>query len=515
MKKQKFLGIEFGSTRIKSVLIDEGANVLAQGSHEWKSTLKDGLWSYSMEEVEQGLQASFADLKKAYQTSFGAPLTEVSAIGVSAMMHGYLAFDRDGNLLVPFRTWQNTNTAQAAEELSALFSFNIPQRWSVSHFYQAVLNGEPHVSKVAHLNTLAGYVHERLTGKRVLGVGDASGMFPLDGSDYNGRMLALMQEKLQEKGVSVSFASLLPQILVAGEEAGKLTEEGAKWLDPTGTLAAGCVLCPPEGDAGTGMIATNSVRPRTANISAGTSGFLMAVLERDLSKPYPEIDVVATPMGAPVAMIHVNNFTSEINAWASLLREAVTLGGGSVKSGEWFDLLYHLAEQGDEDCGGLVGYNFRAGEPIAGVEKGVPLIMQRPEGKLTLANFMKMQLYSALGSLSMGMRLLHEEQIELDSVCGHGGFFKAGKVCMSAMSAAVGAPVTVLQNAGEGGAWGIAILALLTAVGEQNADDFLDRLFASSESVTVDADERELTAFQTFMAQYEAFLAVERLAATR
>ncbi len=507
------LGIEFGSTRIKSVLIDENATVIAGGSFEWQSTLVDGLWSYEMSEVFVGLQSSYARLAEEYKKKTGEDLTEVSAIGISAMMHGYLAFDGEDRLLVPFRTWQNTNTAQAARELSDAFSFNVPQRWSVSHFYQAVLNGEEHVSRVAHLNTLAGYVHFCLTGRKVLGVGDASGMFPMEGGKYNPSMMKRMNEMLCARGMNLDFETLLPEVLVAGEAAGTLTEEGAKRLDPTGMLKAGCPLCPPEGDAGTGMIATNSIRPRTANVSAGTSAFLMAVLEKDLSRAYEEIDMVTTPVGDPVAMIHVNNFTPEINAWTDLFSEVIALAGGDVGRGTLFDRLYEVSASADADLGGLVGYNFRAGEPIAGAESGAPLVARGREGRLTLANFMKAQIYSALGSLSLGMEILYREKVTLDSVCGHGGFFKAGSIPASAMSAAIGAPVSVMANAGEGGAWGVALLALMVALGEKNAERFLDRLFGSAEKITVDASGEEKECFANFMERYRLLLPVERTAA--
>ena len=513
MKKQHIIGIEFGSTRIKSVLIDEGAAVVAQGCYEWKSTLQDGLWTYALEEVWQGLRASFAALRADYRAKTGEELREVAAMGISAMMHGYLAFDEKDCLLVPFRTWQNTNTAEAAKILSEQLCFNIPQRWSVSHFYQAVLNGEPHVKKVAFLTTLAGYVHYCLTGKKVLGVGDASGMFPMEKGAYSPRMLAVVNELLHQKGVITDFGTLLPNILTAGQHGGVLTPEGALLLDPTGGFQAGCVLCPPEGDAGTGMIATNSVAPRTANVSAGTSAFLMAVLEKDLSRPYEEIDVVTTPMGAPVAMIHVNNFTAEINAWTALFDEVMNLGGVQMPKGKLFDSLYRISAEGDRDCGGMMGYNFLAGEPIAGVAAGAPLLTRRPDGRLSLGNLMKTQLYAAVSSLSLGMNILNREQVALDSVCGHGGFFKAGKVSQSVMSAAIGAPVTVMENAGEGGAWGMALLALLTVRGERDITAFLDRLFANAEKSTVAAEERERADFAKFLARYTKILTVERLAA--
>ena len=509
---EKILGIELGSTRIKSVLIDENATVLAVGSYEWENVLTDGLWSYSLDDVERGVQASYASLAADYLSKYGVTLTELSSIGVSAMMHGYLAFDKEDNLLVPFRTWRNTNTASAAGELTELFRFNIPMRWSVSHYYQAVLNREEHVSNVAFLTTLAGYVHYKLTGKKVLGVGDASGMFPIKSGKYDSEMLDKFKLLLSKHGVNGDFEKLLPTVLGAGEDAGSLTSEGALWLDPTGTLSHGAILCPPEGDAGTGMVATNSITPRTANVSAGTSAFLMAVLEKDLDSYYEEIDVVTTPHGAPVAMVHVNNFASEITAWTNLFDEVITLGGTSIDRGELFDKLYKKSLEADSDAGCLMGYNFLAGEPIAGVSSGTPMLMRAPEGRLTLPNFMKMQIYSALGTLAMGCEMLEKENVVIDSVCGHGGFFKTPLVGQSAMSAALKAPVTVLKNAGEGGAWGIAILALFALSADKDLEKFLDRVFLDAERSTVLASDLEKESFAAFMAKYKNGLAVERLA---
>ena len=508
----KILGIELGSTRIKSVLIDGNATVIATGSYEWENTLVDGLWSYSLDEVEQGIQSSYRALADDYSAKFGEPLTELSAIGVSAMMHGYLAFDGEDNLLVPFRTWRNTNTETAARELTDLFKFNVPMRWSVAHYYQAVLDREAHVSDVAFLTTLAGYVHYKLSGKKVLGVGDASGMFPIKDGAYNGEMLDKFKQLLTNNGITADFVTMLPDILSAGECAGTLTAGGALWLDPTGSLAPGCILCPPEGDAGTGMVATNSITPRTANVSAGTSAFLMAVLERDLAGYYEQIDVVTTPHGAPVAMVHVNNFASEITAWTNLFEEVIALGGGNASRGELFDKLYRISADADSDVGGLVGYNFLAGEPIAGVSSGAPLLMRSPEGRLTLPNFMKMQIYSALGTLAIGCEMLGKENVAIDSVCGHGGFFKTPFVGQSAMSAAVKAPVTVMKNAGEGGAFGIALLALLAYTKGQSLEAFLDGIFGDAEKTTVSADESEKRSFAAFMEKYKRGIALERLA---
>lgn len=508
----KILGIELGSTRIKAVLIDEKTAVIADGSHEWENRLIDGLWSYSLESVEEGLRHSFAELKANYEAKYSEPLNEISAIGVSAMMHGYLAFDENDTLLVPFRTWRNTNTEAAADELCELFKFNIPMRWSVSHYYQAILNGEEHVERVAFLTTLAGYVHYKLSGKRVLGVGDASGMFPISDGKYNAEMLAKFNTLIGEKGISTPFESILPEVLSAGEDAGRLTEDGARWLDPTGNLKAGAVLCPPEGDAGTGMVATNSVTPRTANVSAGTSAFLMAVLERELAGYYKEIDVVTTPHGSPVAMVHVNNFASEITAWTNLFEEVIALGGGSISRERLFSALYSKALEGDGECGGILGYNFLSGEPIAGVSSGIPMVARKPGGSFNLSNFMKMHIYSALGSLAMGCEILAKENVALDSVCGHGGFFKTPVVGQSAMSCAVGAPVTVMQNAAEGGAWGIAVLALYRYIGGCGLEQFLNGIFADKEKTTLAATEEEAASFKKFMEEYRKGLAVERLA---
>ncbi len=508
----KILGIELGSTRIKSVLIDEYANVVSQGAYEWENQLVDGLWSYSLEDVEKGLQSSYADLAKNYREKFGEELTEISAIGISAMMHGYLAFDENEKILVPFRTWRNTNTEEAADVLTERFEFNVPMRWSVSHYYQAVLNGEPHVKSVSFLTTLAGYVHYKLTNKKVLGIGDASGMFPIDGKSYDKTMITKFNSLLSENGIDVNFEEILPTVLCAGDDAGILTEEGAKWLDPTGILKSGCLLCPPEGDAGTGMVATNSVTPKTANVSAGTSAFLMAVLEKPLKTYYKEIDIVTTPHASPVAMVHVNNFASEITAWANLFEELLTACGADIGRGRLFDLLYARSADSDEYCGGLVGYNFLAGEPIVGVPSGTPLIARIPDGKLNLANFMKMQIYSALGSLAIGCDILFKENVKIDSVCGHGGFFKSPVIGQSAMSAAIGAPVTVMKNASEGGAWGIALLALFAYTKSCDLEKFLDKIFESVQKTTLSADDTELKFFNAFMDRYKKGLAVEKYA---
>lgn len=507
-----YLGIELGSTRIKSVLIDSETNVVAQGAYEWENVLVDGLWSYSLSSVEQGLQESYADMARDFETRLGKKLTDIESVGISAMMHGYLAFDRNGELLAPFRTWRNTNTEEAADALTEAFGFNIPMRWSVSHYYQAVLNKEEHVPHVTFLTTLAGYVHYRLTGERVLGVGDASGMFPTVGRKYDAEMLAKLDAMLSEKGIDKRFEDILPRILLAGEDAGTLTEEGARFLDPTGALKAGAKTCPPEGDVGTGMVATNSIGEGTANISAGTSAFLMVTLEKPLSSYYKEIDVVASPAGSAVAMVHVNNFTTEITAWANLFEEVISLGNGDINRGRLFDALFSKSMEGSADCGELMGYNFLAGEPVVDVKRGTTLITRSPGGALTLANFMKMQIYSALGALAMGCEILKKEDVKIASVCGHGGFFKAPVVGQSAMSAALGAPVTVMKNAGEGGAWGIAVLALFAALGGGDLDAFLDRVFANADKHTLSASEAEKADFSAFMDKYRKGLEVQRLA---
>ena len=505
---KKILGIELGSTRIKSVLINEKGEVIASGAHDWENQYENGFWTYSLDMVWQGLQASYLDLCKNY----GEKIENLDSIGISAMMHGYLAFDKDDNLLVPFRTWRNTTTAKAQEELTRELNFNMPQRWSGTHFYQAVLNGEKHVNDVEFLTTLAGYVHWRLTGKRVLGVGDAAGMFPTIDDKYDSEKLAIYNALLEKHGVNKKLENLLPTPLMAGMDAGTLTCEGAKLLDPTGTLKCGAPLCPPEGDAGTGMVATNAVKVKTGNVSAGTSAFAMVVLEKPLTRASTEIDVVATPSGKTVAMVHANNFTSEINAWTSLFMEVIELAGGSIKKGPLYDKLYEVSLKSDSDVGALVGYNFLSGEPLVGLERGVPMVARGENARLTLANFMQMQLYSALGAMSIGMEILAEEKVEIEAICGHGGFFKAPFVGANAMSAALGCPITVMKNAGEGGAWGVALLALYRLQNDKPLECFLDNMFDSTEKETTVASSEERAKFASFMKAYKAGLAVERLA---
>lgn len=508
---KQVLGIELGSTRIKAVLIDEKGNSLADGAFEWENRLENGIWTYDLADAVCGLQTAYAALKENYLAKHGKK-PQIDGIGISAMMHGYLAFDKEDRLLVPFRTWRNTVTEQAAEILTRELNFNMPQRWSATHFYQAVLSHEAHVSDVAFFTTLSGYVHWQLTGERVLGVGDASGMFPIADGGYDAETVEKFNALLAKEGLLRNVAELMPRVLLAGEDAGRLTEEGARLLDPSGDLLAGIPLCPPEGDAGTGMVATNSVGAGTGNVSAGTSAFAMLVMERPLSRVYPEIDVVTTPSGNPVAMVHVNNFSNEINAWVNMFYEAIALGGGDVGRGELFEKLFLLSDKSDEKIGGLVGYNFLSGEPIADIKCGRPVFARLPEGEMNLANFMRMQIYSALGSLALGMEILAKEDVEVSAICGHGGFFKTAYIGASAMSAALGAPVTVLKNAGEGGAFGIALLALYGITKQGTLEEFLDGVFAATEKTTVCADERERARFACFMENYRRGLAVAKTA---
>ena len=504
----KVLGIELGSTRIKSVLIDETGKVLAQGAYEWENVLVDGLWSYSLDSVEKGLQASYQDLVKNY----GQPIRTLDAIGVSAMMHGYLAFDKDGELLAPFRTWRNINTSVASKELTETLGVNMPLRWSSTHYYQAVLNGEKHVGEVEYLTTLAGYVHTRLTGKKVLGIGDASGMFPIKDGDYDADMILKYNALLGKHGIHKDIYKLLPKVKKAGEDAGVLTIDGARYLDPTGTLEAGIPLCPPEGDAGTGMVSTNAVRVGTGNVSAGTSAFVMIVMDKPLKNAHEEIDVVATPTGKPVAMVHENNCTPEINAWVSLFHEVVSLSGGTISKGELYERLFLVSKDSDASTGNLYACNFLSGETIADVKDGRPFFLRKPDSLMNLANFMQVQIYSSLACLSLGMKLLADEGVRVESICGHGGFFKTEFVGQNAMSAVLNAPVAVMKNAGEGGAYGIALLALYRTIGEVSLEDFLDEIYKDNDTTTVMASDEEKQKFATFMNRYKLGLYVEKTA---
>ncbi len=512
------LGIELGSTRIKAVLIDEDHRPIASGSHAWENRYENGIWTYSLQDVWAGLQESYRALGNEVLERYGTPLQTIGAIGFSAMMHGYMAFDRDGNLLVPFRTWRNTITGQAAEELTDLFQFNIPQRWSIAHLFQAILNEEPHVQDIRFLTTLAGYVHWKLTGQKVLGVGEASGMFPIDSEsyDYDQHMMELFNGRLEAAKITWSLQDILPQVLVAGDTAGVLGKEGARLLDPSGQLQGGIPLCPPEGDAGTGMVATNSVAERTGNVSAGTSVFAMIVLEKALSKVYPEIDMVTTPTGKPVAMVHSNNCTSDLNAWVDLFQEFTAALGLEIDQARLFEVLYQEALSGDADGGGLLAYNYVSGEHITHLEEGRPLFVRTPESRFTLANFMRVHLFSALGALKIGLDILFEqEQVRIDQVLGHGGFFKTEEVGQRVMAAAMHVPVSVMETAGEGGAWGIALLAaymLHKTEGEPLEDYLTTRVFAAEKGTTIAPDPGDVDGFTAFMARYKEGLAIERAA---
>lgn len=516
---QTALGVEFGSTRIKATLIGPDFAPLAGGAHDWENRLVDGVWSYALEDVESGVQAAFAALMREVKAAYGVPLTRLGAVGVSAMMHGYLAFDKAGRLLVPFRTWRNTMTEREAAELSALFGFNIPQRWSVAHLYRALLEREPHVADLDHIQTLAGYVHETLTGVRAVGVGEASGMFPIDSAacDYDREMLEKFDKKAAGLGLSKPLRELLPGVLTAGEAAGRLTESGARYLDPTGVLQPGALCCPPEGDAGTGMVATNSVSTGTGNVSAGTSIFAMAVLPHPLSKPYPEIDMVTTPAGSPVAMVHCNTCTSDLDAWARLFGDLLETAGAALSKAQLYDLLYQSALAGDADCGGLLNFNYFAGEPVTGLDSGCPLFLRPAESRLTLPNFMRAQIFSALATLRIGMDILFEqENLTLTRLCGHGGLFKTPVVGQKLLAGALHTPVTVLSTAGEGGAWGAALLAafaLWKAPGEPLETFLQTRVFGENAGETVAPEAQDERGFNAFLQRYRAALPVEKQAA--
>ena len=512
------LGIEFGSTRIKAVLIDEENNPIASGAHGWENRLENNIWTYSQDDIWNGLRDCYAKLKQDVKEQYGETLNTIGAIGFSGMMHGYLAFDGDDDLLVPFRTWRNTMTEQAASELSELFRFNIPQRWSIAHLYQAILNQEEHVKNVRFITTLAGYIHWQLTGQKVVGIGEAAGMFPIDSEkkDFHAGMLAQFDERIADKGYPWKLEEILPKVLVAGEEAGTLTEEGAKLLDADGDLEPGIPLCPPEGDAGTGMTATNSVAVRTGNVSAGTSVFAMAVLEKDLSRPYEEIDMVTTPSGEPVAMVHCNNCTSDLNAWVNLFGECLKTFGTQVDMDTLYGNLYRKALEGDADCGGLLAYNYFSGESITGFEEGRPLFVRRPDSNFNLANFMRVHLLTSLGALKNGMDILmKKERVQLDKMLGHGGLFKTKGVGQRLMAASIDTPVYVMETAGEGGAWGIALLAsyMKNRQEEESLADYLNRaVFHGEEGSCEMPDPDDVAGFETFMERYNAGLPIERAA---
>lgn len=513
-----YLGIEFGSTRIKAVLIDDNNNPIAQGAFDWENSLVNGIWTYSESEIYNGLQSCYADLKRDIKEKYDVKLTKLKSLGISAMMHGYLAFDKNNKLLVPFRTWRNTITGEASQKLSETFNYPIPERWSISHLYQAILNKEPHVKDIAFFTTLAGFIHFKLTGKKVLGIGDASGMFPIDinTKNYNEKMISKFDDLVKSENFGWKLKDILPESLLAGADAGKLTEEGAKFLDRDGELEAGTPLAPPEGDAGTGMVATNSVRERTGNVSAGTSVFAMVVLEKDLSKTYAgKIDLVTTPSGNLTAMAHANNCTGEYDKWIKLFGQAISACGFEINKVKLYDSLLGAALEGDKDCGGLIPYNYISGESMTDLSEGRPLFVRTQENNFTLANFMRAQLFTSLGALRTGMDILFEkENVNIDRLTGHGGFFKTQKAGLTAMASAMHTPVSLMETAGEGGPWGMAILAsYVVKKNGMSLEDYLDKnVFASSKSVTFTADKADIEGYNAFFANYTAGLDIERTA---
>ena len=512
------LGIELGSTRIKAVLIDQENKPIAQGSHSWENQLVDGLWTYSLDAIWHGLQDCYADLRTNVQKQYGIEIESLAAMGVSAMMHGYMAFNEKAEILAPFRTWRNTNTGRAAAELSELFVYNIPLRWSISHLYQAILNDEPHIKDIHYLTTLAGYVHWQLTGEKVLGIGDASGMLPIDTStkDYSAQMIEKFDKLIAPKGYGWKVKDILPKVLLAGADAGMLTTEGAKRLDVSGHLKAGIPVCPPEGDAGTGMVATNAVKQRTGNVSAGTSSFSMIVLEKELSKPYEMIDMVTTPDGSLVAMVHCNNCTSDLNAWVNIFKEYQELLGVPVNMDEIFGKLYNHALTGGTDCGGLISYNYISGEPVTGLEEGRPLFVRSANDKFNLANFMRAHLYASVGVLKIGNDILfNDEKIKVDRITGHGGLFKTKGVGQRVLAAAINSPISVMETAGEGGAWGIALLAsyLVNNATGQTLADFLDKqVFADNTGIEIAPTAEDVAGFNAYIKNYKAGLPIEEAA---
>ena len=512
------LGIEFGSTRIKAVLVDETHNPIAMGTHDWENRLENHIWTYSLEDIWGGLQDCYASLAKDVQEKYGVTLTTIGSMGFSGMMHGYMPFDEKGELLVPFRTWRNTMTGEAVKVLSPLFEFNIPQRWSIAHLYQAILNKEEHVGRIDFFTTLAGYIHWKLSGEKVLGVGEASGMFPIDSTtgDYDENMLAKFDELVSKEGFAWNIKGILPKVLNAGEKAGCLTEEGAALLDVSGNLQAGIPMCPPEGDAGTGMVATNSVRVRTGNVSAGTSVFSMVVLEKAMKKAYEEIDMVTTPDGMPVAMVHCNNCTSDLNAWVNLFDQFAETFGMKIDKNDLYGTLYRKALEADADCGGLVAYNYFSGEPVTGLNEGRPMFVRMPDADFTLANFMRSHLYSALAALKVGNDiLLKEEKVAVDSLMGHGGLFKTPVVGQQILAAALNAPVTVMDTASEGGPWGMAVLAAYMMEKGENeglADYLSEKIFAGQTGTTIAPQASDVAGFDAFMTKYVATLSAEKAA---
>lgn len=512
------VGIELGSTRIKTVLICDDFSPIASGSHDWENSNIDGVWTYSIDEIWKGVQDSYHKMVLNVKEKYGVDVKTTGAIGFSGMMHGYMAFDKNNNLLTPFRTWRNNFTGQASEELTALFNYPIPQRWTVAHLYQAVLNQEKHITEIDFVTTIAGYIHWKLTGQKVLGIGEASGVFPIDLStkDYNKKMIGQFNELVSPRNLPWKLEDLLPGVLVAGAEAGNLTEEGARLLDVTGQLQAGIPLCPPEGDAGTGMVATNSICARTGNVSAGTSVFAMIVLEKDLSRAYSEIDQVTTPDGKLVAMAHSNNCTSDYDAWIGLFAESIKALGFEVSKPKLYDTLLEMALKGDPDCGGLLAYGYISGEHITHFEEGRPMFVRSSKSNFNLANFMKVHLYTALGALKTGLNILFEqENVEVDEILGHGGFFKTKEVGQKIMAAACNVPVAIMETAGEGGAWGIALLAsyLVNKGDKESLEEFLkERVFKGKQGSRIDPNPADVEGFNEFLKRYRAGLAIERSA---
>ena len=515
---QTVLGIEFGSTRIKAVLIDADHQLIASGSHDWENRYENGVWTYTLEDVWTGLQDSYRKLSQEVWENYATPLQKIGALGFSAMMHGYMAFNEKEEILVPFRTWRNTNTSQAAAALSELFVYNIPLRWSISHLYQAILDNEEHVPSINYLTTLAGFVHWQITGQKVLGIGDASGMLPIDPitKNYSSEMVDKFDKLIAPKGYDWKLRDILPKVLSAGENAGFLTPEGASRLDVSGHLKAGIPVCPPEGDAGTGMVATNAVKQRTGNVSAGTSSFSMIVLEKELSKPYEMIDMVTTPDGSLVAMVHCNNCTSDLNAWINIFKEYQELMGIPVDMDEIYGKLYNHALTGNADCGGLISYNYISGEPITGLADGRPLFVRSANDKFNLANFMRTHLYASVGVLKIGNDILfNEEKIRVDRITGHGGLFKTKGVGQRILAAAINSPISVMETAGEGGAWGIALLAsyLANNGNGQSLADFLDKhVFTGNAGIEISPTAEDVSGFNTYIESYKAGLPIEEAA---
>ena len=517
-KGETSLGIEFGSTRIKAVLVNNHFETIATGSYEWENRLEDGIWTYNLVDIVTGLQAAYSEMKQKVERSFGITIRTIGSIGFSGMMHGYMAFDKTGELLVPFRTWRNTTTSDAAKELTDLFQFNIPERWSIAHLYQAILNNEKHLPRIDYITTLGGFIHWLLSGEKVLGVGDASGMFPVDEStkNYNEAMVMQFDEKIVNKDFPWTLKDILPKVSLAGEQAGQLTQVGAKILDRSQNLQPGIPICPPEGDAGTGMVATNSVRKRTGNVSVGTSVFSMVVLENELSKVYPEIDLVTTPNGSPVAMVHANNCSSDLNAWLGLFREYSEAMGQKVDTNQLFEVMLNKALEADSDGGGLLSYGYYSGENITGLEQGRPLFVRSPESNFNLANFMRTHLFSAFGALKIGMDILtKQENVSIDGILAHGGLFKTPVVGQKIVAAAMNVPVSVMETAGEGGAWGMAILAsYMRDKGQsESLEDYLDKkVFEDVDGKEIYPDGLDVTGFEEFIDRYKKGLVIEETA---